>query len=189
MRRTRASGFTLLEVMIALVILALALTGSIAGLVHASTELREGELLQSKKALLDASMQRLLLADKASAVVARAVARPATTPTSLGLGAAPWAVDASAPVAGDLGTGAYFQVLPTGEVSHMPGVPAGTACGAAELPAGTYCREVLVTEGAPHALSAGQLPAGARAYTVWLRLSRKGEPASRAVALTEVVIP
>ncbi|MCY1023784.1 type II secretion system protein [Pyxidicoccus sp. MSG2] len=188
MRRNHAPGFTLIESMISLAVLALAMAGTLAGLLHASSELREGELLQARKALLDASTQRLWLADKAL-VAARAVVRPAAAPTTLAIGAAPWTVDTSAPVTGDPGTGAYFQVLPTGQISHVPGIPLGTSCTDTRLRRGTYCREVLVTEGTPYALSAGQVPAGVRAYTVWLRISRLGEPLERAVVHTEVVIP
>src|SRR4051794_17182101 len=90
-------GFTLVEVMVALAVLLLASTGVFAGLFAASRELRLGQLRQHQGALTDASVQRVRLQSKA-ALLGLAVTPPATSPESLAVGAAPWTLDASAPV-------------------------------------------------------------------------------------------
>lgn len=187
-RRT-PRGFTILESMVAIGILAVGVLGALNGLIFSSTLVRDGQLRQWKMVLLDAKTQRLWLANKAS-LFSSAVALPTTNPRSIAIGTPPWTVDSSASVASDLGTGAYFSVTATGQITPVTTVTAGTPCGASSIPTGTYCREVLVTTGLPTALgpNAAILPSEAQAVTVWTRLSRKGEPASLAVVHQEVLV-
>lgn len=190
LRPAPARGSSLLEVLIAMVVLALAAAGAVMGLLAASRDVRDGQLFQVKRLLLEARTQRLWLASKAPLLLL-AVERPATLPTELEPGTAPWAADPTPPVAGDPGSGAYFQLSPTGEVEPLTGITAGTACNDPALPDGSYCREVLVTRGLPLEVTGGAanvLPAGSQPVTVWTRVVRKGDTAERAVAHNEVFV-
>ncbi|MCP3102024.1 prepilin-type N-terminal cleavage/methylation domain-containing protein [Myxococcus sp. K15C18031901] len=183
-------GATLVEVLVSMVILALAAAGAVAGMVFASRDVHDGQLLQVKRLLLEASTQRLWLAGKAP-LLAEAVVRPNTFPTDLAPGTAPWRVDPSPAVGGDIGSGAYFKLSASGQVEPLTGISAGTACNAPTLPEGTYCREVLVTVGLPRDVptaASALLPAGARPMTVWMRVVRKGDNAARAQSHSEVFV-
>lgn len=182
-------GSSLLEVIVALAILALAASGALSGLLTANKDLRQGQLRQYKMALVDATMQRMLLADKTQ-LQARAVALPATPPAQLAIGAAPWGPDTTSVVPGDLSTGAYFWVRPDGEITQITGIPAGTKCNAAALPEGSYCREVLLTTGMPVALGthSAVLPTTALPLTYWVRVARKGEVPITAVVHRKVIV-
>ncbi|WP_342379171.1 type II secretion system GspH family protein [Myxococcus stipitatus] len=188
--RALRRGATLIEVLIAMAVLALAATGAVGGMVFASRDVHDGQLLQVKRLLLEASTQRLWLASKAP-LLSEAVVRPATFPTDLAPGTAPWKVDTSVAVAGDPSTGAYFKLSASGLVEPLTGIPAGTACNDTALPEGTYCRERLVTKGLPTdppAAAAALLPPGSRPVTVWTRVVRKGDTAERAQSHNEVFV-
>ncbi|NVJ25725.1 MULTISPECIES: type IV pilus modification PilV family protein [Myxococcus] len=188
--RLTRRGSSLIEVLIAMVVLALAATGAVGGIVFASRDVHDGQLLQVKRLLLEASTQRLWLAAKGP-LLARAVPRPTQPPTTLAPGAAPWRADPTVPVTGDPSSGAYFMLSATGHVEPLAGIPAGTACNDAALPEGTYCREVLVTTGLPLEVppsATALLPAGSRPVTVWTRVVRKGDTADRAQFHNEVFV-
>ena len=172
-------GFTLPETLIALAILATAITGAFAGILNASNDLREAQLRQYKMALIDATAQRLTLASKASFSASAVLQMPSISPDLLKPGTAPWQLDSTSPSTGDLSTGAYFQVLPNGQIQHVT-FATSLPCGSSSLPQGTYCREVLLAPGLSGPNS-GALPPGAQAYTQWIRVSRQGEPLSSAV--------
>lgn len=184
-------GFSLLEVLVALAVLAVAITGALTGLLAASKELRQGQLRQHEMALVDAKLQRLRLSDK-KRLLALALPSPATPPDRLAIGTPPWAPDPTpAGADGDLSTGAYFRIRPDGELTLLTGLPPGTPCNAASLPEGSYCREVALTAGMPADLGAhaGILPAGSSAVTYWVRVARKGEGRAQAVVHHEVIVP
>ncbi|MCP3163006.1 type IV pilus modification PilV family protein [Myxococcus qinghaiensis] len=188
--RALRRGSSLIEVLIAMVVLALAATGAVGGMVFASRDVHDGQLLQVKRLLLEASTQRLWLAAKGP-LLAQAVPRPTQPPTTLAPGAAPWRSDPTVPVPGDPSSGAYFKLSATGQVEPLAGIPTGTACNDAALPEGTYCREVLVTTGLPLEVPASAtalLPAGSRPVTVWTRVVRKGDTADRAQFHNEVFV-
>ena len=185
-----SKGITLIETMVALLILAIASVGAFTTLLSAKGELREGQLRQYKMTLIDTKVQRLWLSSK-SVLPSPALLPPST----IGLATAPlnssgWAVDGTTPIAGDLGTGAYFKIISDGTITPLdsgtvPPVPAGTACNSGALPVGVYCREVLVTQGL---LPNGALPAGAtKVWIYWIRVIRSGEPVDKA-ALDQVVL-
>ncbi|MFY1824726.1 type II secretion system protein [Myxococcus fulvus] len=181
-------GASLVEVLVSMGVLALAAAGAVGGMVFASRDVHDGQLLQAKRMMLDASMQRLRLASKAKLVI-DAVERPSTFPTDLAPGTAPWKADASTHVAGDPSSGAYFKLSADGTVEPLAGIPVGTPCNAAALPDGTYCREMLVTKGLPKdPAAAAVLPPGAQPVTVWARIVRKGDSAARAQAHSEVFV-
>lgn len=187
--RRRQGGFTLIEVLLAMTITLLVSAGVLLALLAASRELREGQLRQYKSVLIDASAQRLRLSDKASLISAAVAAGtlPSTVPA---ISATPWTLDPTVQVAGDLSTGAYFSVLPNGLITQLnattvPAVADATACNA--VPVGVYCREVVAMKGAPVA-APGAILAGAPVATVWIRVSRMGEPASMAAMTQEVVL-
>ncbi|AKF84979.1 hypothetical protein MFUL124B02_07695 [Myxococcus fulvus 124B02] len=181
-------GASLIEVLVSMGVLALAAAGAVGGMVFASRDVHDGQLLQAKRMLLDASMQRLRLASKARLVM-DAVPRPTTFPTDLAPGTAPWKVDASKPAEGDPASGAYFRLSATGVVEPLLDIPEGTPCNGDALPEGTYCREMLVTKGLPKDPAPNTvLPPGAQPVTVWTRLVRKGDTAARAQAHSEVFV-
>lgn len=184
-------GFTLLEAIVALGILAIAILGSFAGVVYASRDLREGQLRQYKMILVDATAQRSLLGDKSSWSLL-AVA-PGTPPNALPIGAAPWTVDPS-PISGgdgvdagigDVGTGAYFTILPNGTMTRVtPKSP--VPCDDPSLPDGTFCRELMLTTGLPSVDGGIPIP-GSQQVTQWIRVSRKGDPPAMAVLNTRLM--
>ena len=182
-------GFSMLETVIAFAILAVASAGALNGLLAANSDLRKGQLRQYEMALVDATLQRMMLSDKSSSV-SSAVPPPATSPPLLPIGAAPWAPDPTSPSPGDLSRGAYFRVLPDGEITPDTTIPAGTPCNAATLPDGIYCREMVLTSGMPAALGAhaGIMPAQSLPLTFWVRVFRKGENPVNAVVHRMVLV-
>lgn len=185
----RRGGFSLIEVMISLAVMLAGSLGAILGLMAANRELREGQLRQYKMVLADASVQRARLRDKVALQNAAVAVSPLPS-TVTAISAAPWAVDPTPVVAGDLSTGAYFEVFPNGQIRHLtasttPAVAANTPCNA--VPEGVYCRELVLARGAPVA-APGPITAGGQATTVWVRVSRRGEPADSAVLSREVIL-
>lgn len=188
----RGSG--ILEVLISMSVLALAAVGAVMGMVAATRDVKDGQVLQGRRMLLEARVQRLWLASKAE-LANQAVTAPVLFPPQLALGTAPWQLDPSLPQAGDVGTGAYFRVRPTGQVEPALDVAAGTPCIAttpdAVLPRDVYCREVLVTKGLPRDLplaAQAMVPAGALPFTFWTRAYRKGDSVERAIVHSEVFV-
>lgn len=182
-------GFTLMEVLIALVVMLLGASGALLALLTASHDLREGQLRLYKTVLVDASLERARLQDKAG-LVASAVSAATLPSDATAISASPWGLDPTTRVDGDLSTGAYFSVLPNGTIAQLsasstPAVPASTACSA--VPVGVYCREVVTTRGAPVA-SPGAIATGASVATIWVRVSRRGEPSSLAAVGREVIV-
>jgi prepilin-type N-terminal cleavage/methylation domain-containing protein len=205
-RHPEQRGFTLIEAMIAMTILATALLGTFIGLVEAARVAREGQLRQYKTELIDAKIQRLLLADKTllpGMVGGLQTVSNTLVPSSVAVGAAPWVIDPSAPdstaipsngpMPGDLGVGAVFRVLPDGEIRPLAGT--FTSCADSTIPAGAYCREVLLQNklvlpgSARNTQMQAQIDAvNARTTTLWIRISRKGEAANFAVVERKVLV-
>jgi prepilin-type N-terminal cleavage/methylation domain-containing protein len=162
MRPTRRGerGFTLVETMIAAVILAIGLVGVTAALLAAWQNSREGQLSQYKMALIDANVERALLQNKLalfgtagtsaySPLFQAALPAANPTPDQKAIGAAPWVIDPSTPdvndvcptisncVTSQLGTGAIFAVLPDGAIQQCT---ATTPCkGYTATPAPANC--------------------------------------------------
>ncbi|CAM4093412.1 type IV pilus modification PilV family protein [Corallococcus exiguus] len=187
-------GSSLLEVLIATCVLALAAVGAVMGMVAATRDVKDGQVLQGRRMLLEARVQRLWLASKME-LANQAIPRPALFPADVALATAPWVLDPSTPQTGDIGTGAYFRVRPTGQVEPALDVPAGTPCTTVTpdtvLPRDVYCREVLVTQGLPRDLppaAQAMVPAGALPFTFWTRAYRKGDSLDRAIVHSEVFV-
>jgi prepilin-type N-terminal cleavage/methylation domain-containing protein len=162
-----ASGFTLIETLIALTVLAIASVGALAAIGASQRQIKDGQTRQYREVLLDATAQRWEVASKlgASAIFngngqnltpkAIGTACPGGTPCNqMAIGT--WDVDPTTPIFdpntnfADLSTGAYYMVNSNGTLVQLtaitsPAVPAGTLCGSGVLPANSYCREVLVT--------------------------------------------
>jgi type II secretory pathway pseudopilin PulG len=199
--RARAGGFTLIDAMIAMTLLAIGLLGTFVGLIQASNVTREGQLRQYKTMLVDTKMQRLLLADKTvlpNMLGGLQTILPTVYPPALPIGSAPWIIDPSTPDTslpgpGDLGRGAVFTVLADGEVQPLTGT--FSSCVDPTIPSGTYCREVLLHNQLPLPGSAlnSQLQtnlnnAGARSSTLWIRISRRGDPLSYSAFERKVLV-
>src|SRR5262249_51261574 len=127
--RAKIGGFTMIDSLIALSLLLIALLGNFMALVQASKIIREGQLRQYKTMLMDAKMQRLLLADKSSLpnmVGGLQTISDTLYPPNVAIGSAPWVIDPSAPDTsvpgpGDLGRGAVFSLVADGEIQPITG--------------------------------------------------------------------
>jgi prepilin-type N-terminal cleavage/methylation domain-containing protein len=182
-------GFTLLESMTALTVLAIGLLGVIAGLLSTATDLRNGQLRQYRNVLIDAKTQALMLTNKGTlpGTLWGQVPQPypggATMP-NIGIGNGPWITDPSPVIPNDLSTGAYFKVLPDGEITQVTTL-GNPACGSAGVPNGTYCREIAIMQGVPPSIAGTTytipIPTGTLPYTLWTRVSRGGSPANEAI--------
>jgi prepilin-type N-terminal cleavage/methylation domain-containing protein len=180
MKSTRthgARGFTLIETIVALAVMAVAALGALAAVNFSVTELSKGQLRLYTAAIADAALQRMMAVAKTGLPTD---AFPTPEPKRIGIGARPWSPDTSTAV-GDLSAGAYFRVV-TGQnaatISPATDVPANTTCDA--VPKGVICREILVTRGMPFGDCTGNacggiIPAGANPITFWVRVSRKGD--------------
>lgn len=186
------SGFTLLETMFAMVILAIALMGAFAAFVYVSRELREAQLRQYKTVLAQAKIERLRLANRSSFF-------PAPNPNPgvqqvelLAPAQGGWTMDTSNPSLGDLGTGGLFRISPNGNIlrENQSGI---TGCDQTSIPDGAFCREVLIHADVPGTALNGPLRLslpGIRtsAVTVWVRVLRKGEPVGAAAVQAQVLV-
>lgn len=192
--RAKIGGFTMIDSLIALSLLLIALLGNFMALVQASKIIREGQLRQYKTMLMDAKMQRLLLADKSSLpnmVGGLQTISDTLYPPNVAIGSAPWVIDPSAPDTsvpgpGDLGRGAVFSLVADGEIQPITGT--FSSCVDPTIPVGAYCREVLLHNRLPLATSASNSSlqnsldgVGAQSSTLWVRISRKGDGSSLAV--------
>lgn len=198
--QSKIGGFTLIEAMVAMTILAVGLLGNFMALVQASNLSREGQIRQYKTMLVDTKMQRLLLADKSrlpSMVGGLQTISATLYPPSVAVGAAPWVIDPSAPDTsvpgpGDLGIGAVFSLSPNGDVHPLTGT--FTSCADPNIPAGAYCREVLLQSKLPLATAANSTiqanldAAGAQSSTLWVRISKKGDNLGFAVFERKVLV-
>ena len=165
---TRSRGFTLIEVLIAMAILAIGMLGVFAAYNATAQTLRDGQLSQYRMVLLDASLERLALQNKTALfqtpLFAAAAALPVPTPDQIAVGAAPWVIDPSLPDQSDscgsangsgcvntyIGTGALFEVLSNGDIipCFAPGVPSQCLSGTyapAALPAS--CADATIPGG------------------------------------------
>lgn len=198
--RAKIGGFTLIDAMVAMTILAVGLLGNFMALVQASKLSREGQIRQYKTMLVDTKMQRLLLADKnrlPSMVGGLQTISNTLYPPSVAIGGAPWVIDPSTPDTsvpgpGDLGKGAVFSLSPNGDVHPITGT--FSSCADPTIPDGAYCREVLLQSQLPLAAAANATiqanldATGAQSSTLWIRISRKGENLGFAVFERKVLV-
>jgi prepilin-type N-terminal cleavage/methylation domain-containing protein len=181
-------GFSLVETMIALAILATGATAALVALSSATRDAAEGQLRQFRTALVDASASRFRLMDKALLAARVQPGEPLSFAAAAALppGTAPWVTDPTPDSRADLSSGAFFTITGNGDIAPVTSVPKGTACGSAAQPAGTYCREVLVQRALP---GKGRAAAGAEVVTVLIRLLKKGEsPAAAPAPRAEVFV-
>lgn len=176
----RRDGFTLLEVIIAVAILSVGAIGAMMGMLAAARDLRAGQTRLHQQVLVDASLQRARLFNKAALyATAVDVALAGDMPSMQGVGGAAWHVDPSAPAPGDLSVGALFVMLPNGTFApcNATSTPACAAappasCLDAAIPVGVFCREVAVTRtGASYPAPASI--ASAYASTKWVRVVQR----------------
>ena len=184
-------GVSILEALIAMVVLLIGLVGALAAMQQGVIEARQGQNRQQKLVIADASLQRLRLQDKSNYFsMATAIPRPSSNVKTIAVGTGPWVVD---PLVGDpldFSTGAYFRIAPDGTITKDATVAAGTACNA--VPPGVVCREVLTHTGRPYTTFGDPAwPAGVQVATSWVRVSRRPDansPAEAEVTLHQVVV-
>jgi prepilin-type N-terminal cleavage/methylation domain-containing protein len=205
--RVSRRGVSILEVMMAMVVLAIALVGSLAALQRGLTESRLGQNRQQKVMLADAALQRQRLMDKTTFFTStiepdsslRFVgsvfnARPGTDITAQPVGTGVWIVDpTTSGDPNDLSQGAYFNVLPDGTITRATGIAPGTKCNV--VPIGTVCREMYTHQGLPFGatdvMAAGRLPAGTNVATTWVRITRRmatTQPAEVDIIMSQVIV-
>ncbi len=142
-------GFTLLETVIALAVLAVAIVGAMSAINFSNIELQRGQHRLYKAALADAALQSARLLPK-------------------------WTIQASA-----IGTwtpdpsGAYFEL----SIDQVKPISLAESPPCNKVPLGIICREVLWTTGLPFVDAGGMVPAGVQPITRWVRVSRQGEAA------------
>lgn len=168
----RASGFTLLEVSMALSVMGVAMLGALAGMIAASKNITEGQMLQYSAALAESYAQGFMLKDRD--LIAKSAVDFTSSPDTLPIGAAPWTMDPKG----------LFTVHEDGVVSAVTGA-AANSCADASLPSGAFCRETAVVNGVPYT-GAGTIPG--TGYTLWIRVGRVGDPINKAVVHREVIV-
>lgn len=186
----RAPGFSILETMIAMVVLSIGLIGALAALQRGATESRLGQTRQVKLMLAEAALQRVKLQNK-SAFFTGLPAQPTVDIKTLAVGTAPWVSDpTSSADPNDFSQGAFFNILPDGTITRAAVVG---PCTAATVPVGTICREVFTHTGGPYhatnvAVPTVSFPAGAQLATVWVRVSRKTSATDPLAAEIDVIL-
>jgi prepilin-type N-terminal cleavage/methylation domain-containing protein len=186
-----ARGFSIIETMVAMVVLAISLLGTLGALNRGATESRLGQTRQMKMMLADAALQRIKLQDK-NTFFAGLPAQPTVNLSSLAVGASPWVQDPTSngdPL--DFSVGAYFNIQPDGTLVKL-NIAGNPPCTDALVVVGTICREVYTHLGAPYnatnATLGAALPTGARIATAWVRVSRKTSATSRLDAEVDVLL-
>ena len=167
----RARGFTLVETMIALVVLGIAAVGALSALMSARQGLKDGQGRVVKAALADGRLQTLALA-RDSVIATPPVPRQAWPGSAMELlpaHAAP--ATAGNPWVPDPG-GAFFRIDNLGAVTLVAAPPGVTKCDDAGIPSNVLCREIAFTSGLP---ATGANPASGNAYTLWVRVWRSGD--------------
>ena len=192
--RPSVHGFSILETMIAMVVLAISLLGTIGALNRGATESRLGQTRQMKMMLADAALQGIKLQDK-NAFFNGLPAQPTVNLSSLAVGAAPWVLGpADSGDALDFSTGSYFNIQPDGTLVKLTALAGSGACTPTNnlIPDGTICREVFTHLGAPYNATfttfSGALPTGSRIATAWVRITRKGSSTSRLDSEIDVLL-
>ena len=205
-----ARGFSILETMIAMVVLSIGLVGALGALQQGAVESRLGQNRQVKMMLADAAIQRMKLQEKDSFFAGCSSgsscgpgscwvgttctpntmpAQPTSDITAVAVGVLPWVRDptpAGDPL--DFSLGAYFNILPDGTITQVT-IAGNPPCNSALLPQGTICREVYTHRDGPFGAGVGTfLPAGARSATVWVRVTRKTAPLDPAPAEVDILL-
>jgi prepilin-type N-terminal cleavage/methylation domain-containing protein len=193
-------GFSILETMIAMVVLGIGLVGALAALQRGATESRLGQTRQMKMMLAESALQRVKLQDKRT-LFAGLPAQPTTNIANLAVGTSPWVPDPTTttdPL--DFSEGAYFNILPDGTVVPITTITAGTACNAAAVPLGTICREVYSHLNGPYdatnvwaagstaSVNSSAIPSATQVATNWVRVTRKTSATDRLDAEVDVVL-
>jgi prepilin-type N-terminal cleavage/methylation domain-containing protein len=179
----RRRGFSLLEVLIALVVLIVGSLGAVTAMLASAKSLRAGQDHLHEQVLVDASLQRARLQNKQQLYEAAEVrAQTDPMPFALDAGQAPWALDpsptSSAP--GDLGSGALFLLASDGtfarcDANSSPKCPASiTSCVSADIPLHAFCREVVNTQTGATSTTPTAIE-GAYAVTRWVRVLQRKE--------------
>lgn len=190
----RARGVTILETMIAMVVLAIGLVGALAAFQAGAVEARLGQHRQMKMMLADAALQRIRLQNRAT-FFSGLPPQPTVNLATVPVGTGPWVLDPTSttdPL--DFSQGAYFKILPDGTITPVS-IAGSPSCASATVPEGTICREVFTHLGGPYNASpvGAYLPSAARSATAWVRVTRKTSatdptPAEVDVLLNTVVV-
>jgi prepilin-type N-terminal cleavage/methylation domain-containing protein len=171
----RSRGFSLIEVMMALTVLAVASTGALTGLIFASKQRRLGQNTSHGTILAERLLQRVKLANKQKIMLAAqtysgtgkvedVAASSSATVTGLGgtgstsnpfiptrvAGTALGDLTVPTTENGDFSRGAFFKVDGTGVESRATPTGGATTCNGlltsgAGVNSGLYCRELAIT--------------------------------------------
>ncbi|MFO0595801.1 MAG: prepilin-type N-terminal cleavage/methylation domain-containing protein [Myxococcaceae bacterium] len=172
-------GFSLIEVMMGMAVLAVGSTGALLAVNGANLALREGQMRYYKQVLVDSALARTRLQNKEA--LFNSGITPAADPRNLTLqpiGGGDWVKDPTPFVANDLSTGSLFIVRPDGTIgpcnaASTPACAGIANCASAALPRGVFCREVITANVAPPTGVGPILPAGSVVITRWVRVSQK----------------
>lgn len=194
----RPRGFSLLEVLMALVVLLIGSLAAVMGMLASARSLRAGQDRLHQQVLVDATFQRARLHNKGQLHDAAVVHdEGAVVPSALGVGQAPWVMDPSPATSapGDLGAGALFFLASDGTFKQCnehttPACPAQpTSCLDSRIPLHVFCREVASTRSGATSARPTSIQ-GAIAVTRWVRVVQRqrtdGETAASAVLGREV---
>jgi len=213
--RQRRAGFSLLEVMMALVVLLVALVGAVAGLIAGAQSFHDGQIRQSRMVLAEAKMQWLEMSLRSGAggspppidsvafvggstgpMGSWLAAGTTGNPENNAIGTSPWFPDPTPSTcpsgctnigATNLSTGAYFNITADGTITHNTTVAANTTCDA--VPAGVYCREIYIAKGMETTTWPSDTGAAitTQPYTIWVRIAKAGESTTQMVTQRDVV--
>jgi len=166
--RREEGGFSLMEVLVAMTVLLIAISGAIGGLLTASANITDGQMRQFRASLAEEYTQRYLLLrrDKLDSNIVTCAG--CGNLDLQAIGGPSWNVDAA------------WAIPPATGLATVKTTPGSCAA----VPVGQYCREVAVTDKLP----GGADPAQGKAYTIWARVVRGGESAASALVHREVLI-
>ena len=172
-------GFSLLEVMAAMVVMLIGSLSALQGIMSADQSLREGQLRLHKQVLIDATLSRSRLYSKDLLYnTGITIASAATMPDQQPLATGNWTMDPTPLVANDPSTGSLYFVTPDGTMTPCtatttPACIGIVNCASAAIPELVFCREVVTTKTAAGYAPGLIVASGTFVTTRWVRVIQK----------------